>query len=119
VLKICKRFDQKDVSINGNTTVSSLLSATTQNKQTFTRRREKEKLRDKRIRGIPEMRVKVAAPNLRMVVSMIGKGIFRLNRICVINSRSGLVVKFVLAMHEPRVRFTAATFVLSFDLLSC
>jgi hypothetical protein len=24
-------------------------------------------------------------------------------------SRSGLVVKFVLAMHEPRVRFTAAT----------
>ena len=29
-------------------------------------------------------------------------------------SRSGLVVKFVLAMHEPRVRFTAATFVLSF-----
>ena len=28
--------------------------------------------------------------------------------------RSGLVVKFVLAMHEPRVRFTAATFVLSF-----
>lgn len=25
------------------------------------------------------------------------------------NSRSGLVVKFVLAMHEPRVRFTAAT----------
>jgi hypothetical protein len=31
-----------------------------------------------------------------------------------ISSRSGLVVKFVLAMHEPRVRFTAATFVLSF-----
>ena len=30
------------------------------------------------------------------------------------HSRSGLVVKFVLAMHEPRVRFTAATFVLSF-----
>ena len=29
-------------------------------------------------------------------------------------SRSGLVVKFVLAMHEPRVRFTAATIVLSF-----
>jgi hypothetical protein len=27
-------------------------------------------------------------------------------------SRSGLVVKFVLAMHEPRVRFTAATIVL-------
>ncbi|KAG9966961.1 hypothetical protein KCU61_g130, partial [Aureobasidium melanogenum] len=26
-----------------------------------------------------------------------------------ISSRSGLVVKFVLAMHEPRVRFTAAT----------
>ena len=31
-------------------------------------------------------------------------------------SRSGLVVKFVLAMHEPRVRFTAATVV--FVLLS-
>jgi hypothetical protein len=27
-------------------------------------------------------------------------------------SRSGLVVKFVLAMHEPRVRFTAATYLL-------
>jgi hypothetical protein len=28
--------------------------------------------------------------------------------------RSGLVVKFVLAMHEPRVRFTAATTFWSF-----
>jgi hypothetical protein len=28
------------------------------------------------------------------------------------------VVKFVLAMHEPRVRFTAATFVLSFCQLN-
>ena len=35
-------------------------------------------------------------------------------QICFINSRSGLVVKFVLAMHEPRVRFTAATVILSF-----
>jgi hypothetical protein len=34
--------------------------------------------------------------------------------ICPIICRSGLVVKFVLAMHEPRVRFTAATFILSF-----
>jgi hypothetical protein len=33
--------------------------------------------------------------------------------LCTVNSRSGLVVKFVLAMHEPRVRFTAATIVLS------
>jgi hypothetical protein len=40
------------------------------------------------------------------------------DRMCLINSRSGLVVKFVLAMHEPRVRFTAATFVLSFVLVS-
>ena len=31
-----------------------------------------------------------------------------------ISSRSGLVVKFVLAMHEPRVRFTAATVLLFF-----
>jgi hypothetical protein len=32
---------------------------------------------------------------------------------CSIICRSGLVVKFVLAMHEPRVRFTAATTILS------
>jgi hypothetical protein len=40
--------------------------------------------------------------------------IFCIDEKCFISSRSGLVVKFVLAMHEPRVRFTAATFVLSF-----
>jgi hypothetical protein len=32
-------------------------------------------------------------------------------------SRSGLVVKFVLAMHEPRVRFTAATIFCQINVL--
>jgi hypothetical protein len=65
------------------------------------------------------MSVKVAAPDLRMVVSITKKVIGGLDRICFNNSRSGLVVKFVLAMHEPRVRFTAATSILSFVPLTC
>jgi hypothetical protein len=40
------------------------------------------------------------------------------NHFCPIICRSGLVVKFVLAMHEPRVRFTAATILLFSRMIS-
>jgi hypothetical protein len=46
-----------------------------------------------------------ATTTLTVSTSFMSATNFRPN----ILSRSGLVVKFVLAMHEPRVRFTAAT----------
>jgi hypothetical protein len=42
-------------------------------------------------------------------LSVLKSFVFATNFLLDIPSRSGLVVKFVLAMHEPRVRFTAAT----------
>jgi hypothetical protein len=103
---------EQDFSINGNTTVSSFLSLIFQGGLTFTGKIEKLGLRgrqfcDDQKDGYQHSRE----------VEFDKKDICLTNRVYFINSRSGLVVKFVLAMHEPRVRFTAATFILSSDVL--
>jgi hypothetical protein len=103
---------EQDFSINGNTTVLSFLSLTIQGRLVFT-----ERIREPDL-GNERSCVDLEGDDQRgREAGLSGINIYSYNRTCFINSRSGLVVKFVLAMHEPRVRFTAATFVLSSDVL--